>query len=333
MPEDGSSHSSPSPGIRCEAARTSEPDWNVALSAAGFDPTRLKRTEALFTPPVFADTRAASTGSYPGREDLSVRIEAASAGKRLVAFRIVHPWTKPARMDARTPRTSEKIILALILAVVGLLLAATLLLVRYNLRKGRGDRNGAVRLSAYFLLTMLAGGLLTAHYPATLTFSAAVVALINCTILLAMALLVACTVWVLYVALEPHARRLWPTSMLGWARLLDGRLKDPLIGRDVLIGGLFGTAHYLLRTLPDLLRPGNSPFVPALTVFMTWSGMLGTLISLQAVVLAALLVFLVILLLRLIVRTDRRTAVAYLLLWGGFNAPGRWRSASVWGSR
>ena len=97
------------PEFDAKPLEASEPDWNVALSAAGFDPARLKRTDALFTPPVFADTRAAWTGSYPGRDDLSVRIEAASAGKRLVAFRIVHPWTKPARMDPRTPRTSEKI--------------------------------------------------------------------------------------------------------------------------------------------------------------------------------------------------------------------------------
>ena len=241
------------PEFDAKPLEASEPDWNVALSAAGFDPARLKRTDALFTPPVFADTRAAWTGSYPGRDDLSVRIEAASAGKRLVAFRIVHPWTKPARMDPRMPRTSEKIILALVLAVVGVLLAATLLLVRYNLTKGRGDLNGALRLSAYFLLTMLAGGLLTAHYPATLDFcdgGRGVDQLHDPPRDVAAAS--PASVWVLYVALEPHARRLWPTSMVGWARLLDGRLKDPLIGRDVLIGGLFGTAHYLIRTLPDL---------------------------------------------------------------------------------
>ena len=139
-----------------------------------------------------------------------------------------------------------------------------------------------------------------------------------------MALLVACTVWVLYVALEPHARRLWPTSMFGWARLLDGRLKDPLIGRDVLIGGLFGTAHYLSRTLPDLMRPGEfTPFVPSANRVHDMERHARDADqpagggSLQRC-----FVFLVILLLRLVVRTDRRTVVAYLLLWGGLNAAG-----------
>ena len=43
-----------------------------------------------------------------------------------------------------------------------------------------------------------------------------------------------------YVAVEPFTRRYWPTLMVSWQRLLSGRLRDSLVGRDVLFGVLAG---------------------------------------------------------------------------------------------
>jgi len=39
-----------------------------------------------------------------------------------------------------------------------------------------------------------------------------------------------------YIALEPYVRRLWPESLVSWSRLLMGRFRDPLVGRDLLMG-------------------------------------------------------------------------------------------------
>ena len=52
-------------------------------------------------------------------------------------------------------------------------------------------------------------------------------------------LAIAFRVWLYYVALEPFVRRLWPDVLISWSRLLSGRLQDPLVGRDLLIGCLF----------------------------------------------------------------------------------------------
>jgi len=48
--------------------------------------------------------------------------------------------------------------------------------------------------------------------------------------------------WIGYMAVEPYARRSWPKLMVSWQRLLSGRFRDPLVGRDVLLGGLAGSA-------------------------------------------------------------------------------------------
>jgi hypothetical protein len=50
----------------------------------------------------------------------------------------------------------------------------------------------------------------------------------------------------MYVALEPYCRRFWPDMLLGWSRLLSGRIRDPRVGRDVLIGLSFGVLWLLL---------------------------------------------------------------------------------------
>src|SRR5215207_6424761 len=40
---------------------------------------------------------------------------------------------------------------------------------------------------------------------------------------------------ILYVALELWVRRWWPHAMIGWARVVAGRWRDPLVARDVLV--------------------------------------------------------------------------------------------------
>jgi hypothetical protein len=52
---------------------------------------------------------------------------------------------------------------------------------------------------------------------------------------------------IFYLALEPYARRLCPDVLISWSRLMAGRLKDPRVGRDVLVGVLFGLGWEMLR--------------------------------------------------------------------------------------
>ena len=46
--------------------------------------------------------------------------------------------------------------------------------------------------------------------------------------------------WLIYIGLEPYVRRVWPRTLISWTRLLSGQVRDPLVGRDVLIGMLVG---------------------------------------------------------------------------------------------
>jgi serine/threonine-protein kinase len=85
--------------------------------------------------------------------------------------------------------------------------------------------------------------------------------------ILSVALYVAVTVWLFYVALEPYVRRFWPQLLIGWTRALSGRLRDPLVGRDVLVGvaaGMIGAMLIASRLLvPRALGlPLTAPELP-----------------------------------------------------------------------
>src|SRR6185436_19149685 len=61
-------------------------------------------------------------------------------------------------------------------------------------------------------------------------------------------------------------RRFWPDGLLGWSRLLSGRVRDPRIGREILIGCVFAGALMLVdlfRSLSPLLV-GKPPGIPTL---------------------------------------------------------------------
>ena len=80
---------------------------------------------------------------------------------------------------------------------------------------------------------------------------------------LAWALLVASCCWVGYLAAEPYVRRRWPRVLVSWVRVLAGRVRDPLVGRDVLIGCVGGTMLAVLG-FGGILVPGWFGFAPEL---------------------------------------------------------------------
>jgi serine/threonine-protein kinase len=80
-------------------------DWTLLLSAAALDMTRFAPAEPHWIPLVSFDARAAWTGSYAHAPEVPLRIEAASWRGRPVSFRVIGPWSKPARMQ-RLPWTS-----------------------------------------------------------------------------------------------------------------------------------------------------------------------------------------------------------------------------------
>jgi len=127
----------------------------------------------------------------------------------------------------------------------GSIVAAGVIAAR-NLRLGRGDRRGALRLAIYLGIMRLLWILAAHHLPPDQE-----VPLIMGH--LAWSLYRVGLVALFYLALEPYARRLWPRMLVSWMRLLNGRFRDPMVGRDALFGCLIGVALALLGAIFRLL--------------------------------------------------------------------------------
>ncbi len=99
-------HGGPPPALlrrpaaaRGDAAAPPAPDWSPLFAEARLDPTTLRAVAPRWVPPFYADARAAWEGPWPGRPDITVRVEAASHRGKPVSFEVVWPWTRPDRME------------------------------------------------------------------------------------------------------------------------------------------------------------------------------------------------------------------------------------------
>jgi hypothetical protein len=119
-----------------------------------------------------------------------------------------------------------------------------------------------------------------------------------------LALLVACLVWVFYLALEPYVRRLRPWTLVSWTRLLNGGVRDAVVGRDVLVGLVFGAAlaplNLVVRSLPD-----RAPDLLGVDTLLSTRLLLSFIVGRSVnAVLAGLALLLLFLILRLVTRRD-----------------------------
>ena len=213
------------------------PQVLVVMNPAPVDQTHLY--PATITPDIASrkvgmDTRRAWTGHYPENVSAVVRVETGSFRGRPVYFNIVPEWRTPRLAVPTAPPLSETVGGMIVAGTLVLLFLGAVLLAWRNDRHGRGDRRGAFRLAVFMIvIDMLRLILRTNHVP-----SVDEIGLMSMS--LAQALYLGVIIWLFYMAAEPYVRRLWPDNLIAWTRLLDGRFRDPLLGRHLLIGALGG---------------------------------------------------------------------------------------------
>ena len=236
-------------------------DWTPFLAAAGIELSSLSAATPSWTSPVDSDAKRSWEAKYPGGTD-SVRIEAASYHGRPVWFATIMPWREPMSLEALPPPQWESVVLLFNVLLIVLLPVAAVLIIRRNFRRGRGDMRGAVVLGVTVFITLaLAAGLRADHasslFEEWVVYSQLTVEMFFFGLLSAL----------FYFAAEPLVRRRWPEMLVSWSRLVAGRWRDPMIGRDLLIGAVAGLAvaagSYLLALMID--GPGHVIAVKAAT--------------------------------------------------------------------
>jgi hypothetical protein len=226
----------------------SEPDWRVMFQSAGLNFDTFKSENPRWLSPEPFDVQHGWQGVFEG-DSTPIHVEGASFRGKIVYFHVLRPWDDSPLWTHVTSKIRTHTI-ALVTWVVGgfIMFALAATFARKNLKLGRGDRRGGFSLAVFYMAANAFGRLLICHHVADL--NAETSALIN---LVKASLFVAVMLWVYYIALEPYVRRRWPEYLISWTRLLSGQLRDPMVGRDLMVGCLFGILVALCAELVNAL--------------------------------------------------------------------------------
>jgi hypothetical protein len=253
-------HAVPDRVPRQTAVRQTREEWRAEWEKrlrreADLEKTQFQRTAAERRPPVFAD-------DWWGLEELGgtrKRVVIAVCEGRpvdselptsttLVYFRVVEPFADELPRPDRTEGENVEVQAQRRLSSgqIGVMIVTVMILgsvpVAYrNWRLGRADMTGAVRAVVIFVGSTLIGwALITEHVGSLQTER---LLLYNA---LGVTAFFSAFGFVSYLTVEPLMRRRWPERLSSWNRMLGGRLLDPLVGRDVLIGTAVGAGTALL---------------------------------------------------------------------------------------
>jgi len=231
-----------SSALDCE---TTGIDWGVFFEQAGLERTDWSDGDVIRAPVVPADSFRA--WRYAGSDEAltGLAMQAGTFAGLPTYFELFasdDPTSGEADESPAGPPPAVALIASLL---IGTVILGALLLARRNLRLGRSDRKGALRLMFFVTISFLFAWCLVGIHIRGAELNNVIFDLVFGRPL-GHALAHAGIVCILYVALEPYVRRLWPTTLVSWNRLLMGRFKDPMLGRDVLLGGVFATGFILL---------------------------------------------------------------------------------------
>jgi serine/threonine-protein kinase len=197
------------------------------LRAAGLE--RHELATPAWVPPVYCDARAAWVGSLPDQPDVPLRVEAGGFQGKVVWFRMI------AEPHGGQPASGEPAMASgyslpwLCVLPLGLFLALR------NLRRRRGDVRGALRLGLFILACSGLSWVFGAHHTSSLWGG-----MLQLMAVLGVGTFYGAIYGLVYLAVEPAVRRRWPWRLTASSRVLAGRFRSPLVGRDLLIGLVVG---------------------------------------------------------------------------------------------
>ena len=211
-------------------------NWTALFAEAGLDSSSFAPIAAAAAPALAHDTRVAWEGR--GGEAEMLRVVGASLDGRPVYFDVSTAGAQPASRQTWFSRGARSPTNEVLLAMFSLaLFIGGGIIARRNLRLGYGDTRGGRRLAIFIACGGVLWAVLRAHHT-PLVMEEWVFLLIAT----GWSLVWTAFAWLIYISLEPYIRRWWPHTLISWARLLSGRVRDPLVGRDVLAGLLAGVA-------------------------------------------------------------------------------------------
>jgi len=299
------------PQLDSSSAGTGTPGVGELFALAGLDTATFREVSPVWVPLPAFDLRREWVGPYPWVPGATARVTAAWWRGRPVSFSVRGPWDRPLRMEAARVSIGSMLSGGIVLLLITVTIVFASVIGRRRLVGGRGDWRGGARLGGFMLVCRMLHWAAVAHHTPELQHE-----FDGFAIAAGLGLVQAWFVFLLYLAVEPLVRRHTPELMIGWARVLQGRFRDARVGRDVLVGVVFGGVGMLalavVNALPSWIAfHGQTPIPPNPAVLAGGRMLLGTLLNLPGeILIPAFAVFGSWFLLRLLFRHPLPAAIA-----------------------
>ena len=220
-------------------------DWSSFLREAGLDSAKARTIQASWYPDVAADQQITWDVEHDSK---SIEVRAGAYRGRPVFFVVQAPWARPSRAESLRTAFVWKFGSGVFVIVAIAVQLFCVFLARRNIRLGRGDTRGALRVSFVLFAAQFIWMTLSSHYSSNIWWAWG-----WWQVTVGLCAGIGLQFWIVYVALEPYIRRYWPEMLISWSRFLSGQFRNPLVGRDVLLGVLFGVLALTAATLPKAL--------------------------------------------------------------------------------
>ena len=145
-----------------------ETNWKTLFEEAGLDIEKFKGTESQITPPIYADEQAAWQGTLADFEDIPIRIEAAAYQGKPVYFQVVTPWEEEVIKEGVIGESAFQIRDIIDFIFNFLTFFGAIIISIFNLRAGRGDLKGAIKISIFFFILIVIHRLISYDYDSIL---------------------------------------------------------------------------------------------------------------------------------------------------------------------
>ncbi|HEY4880055.1 MAG TPA: serine/threonine-protein kinase, partial [Candidatus Acidoferrales bacterium] len=221
--------SDPVPAAQSEATY----DWRILFAASELNLNDFKPVAATWYPRDPMDQQFAWEGQHDGQ---AIRVQAGTYRGKPVFFQILESWRNEIPPVYNERLGAYRFVNRMNLTLASSLFCLAGFLAFRNIRMGRSDLRGGLRGSALLFIALLIWIVLNSHWAGDAAWGWGWWQLA-----VALPAGIGFQYAAFYLGLEPYFRRTWPELLISWSRAWAGDIRNPLVGRDVLMGVLIGT--------------------------------------------------------------------------------------------
>jgi hypothetical protein len=220
-------------------------NWRTLFAAAGLNLGDFKEVLANWYTRDAMDQQFAWVGTHEGK---SVRVRAGAVRGRPVFFDVLGSWRREFPKEYNSQLGTFNLLNWMNVILSSSLFCLTIFLTIRNIRMGRSDMKGAIRGSGLLFVAVAIYVILQTHWspdPAWQWWW--------WQLAVARSAGIGIQYGAFYLGLEPYFRRTWPELMISWSRFFAGEVRNALVGRDILMGAIFGVGKAAIFHLQHAL--------------------------------------------------------------------------------